>query len=84
MTGETISIRFKYETVVTTNNHRYFQIFQENGVAGHYGVVTFNSSLPGKCSPWSQDRLQFIIFAPLFSPYIVVTQSIACTIYGGT
>ena len=52
-------------------------------MAGHYGVVTFNLSLPDKCSPWSQDRLQFIVFALLFSPsYIVVTQSIVCTIYG--
>ena len=51
-------------------------------MAGHYRVVTLNSSIPGKCSPWSQDRLQFIVFALVFSPsYImVVTQSITCTI----
>ena len=47
-----------------------------------YGVVTFNSSLPGKCGPWSQDRLQFIIFALLFSPsYIVVTRNSEYNLY---
>ena len=41
-----------------------------------------NSSLPGKCSPWSQDRLQFIAFALLFSPsYIVVTHNLEYNLY---
>ena len=63
-----------YETVVTTWQPSLFQIFQENSVAGHSSVVVvqwfenfphsrcfcshINSSLHGKSSPWSQDRLQ--------------------------
>ena len=80
--GETNSICFKYETVVTTKQPSLFWDFpgKWRGRTLRRGYII--SSLPGKCSPWSEDTLQFIIVALLFSPsYIVVTHNSEYNLY---
>ena len=59
VTGETISIRFKSETVVTTQRPSFLSGFPGKCRGRTLRCGYIHSSLPGKCSPWSQDRLHY-------------------------